>query len=309
MDDHPQSAVNSVGEAPRDREAQLPLWPSEGGANPAVPDAAVSGEATAEDSRPGPVAGTAPESLAAPAEPPWKFSDLGLFLLFAVMALLVANSVATGLYLVLAGRLGGNVRLDAVQSQAPYLVLMQVIWESLWFLFIYYTITAKYRRGFWEAIRWVSPQRGSKTFLLAGIGLAVAIQAIFSFFPSEEPLPIERLFSSPEAGYLLAFFGIAVAPFMEELVFRGFFYPVFERRWGITAAVALTALLFALIHAPQLSGSYAEMTAIFLVGLALSYTRGRTRSLVPSYLMHLGYNASLFVSLYLATDRFRALQG
>jgi membrane protease YdiL (CAAX protease family) len=51
------------------------------------------------------------------------------------------------------------------------------------------------------------------------------------------------------------------------------------------------------------------MAAIYCVGVALSYTRGKTGSLLPAYLMHLGYNATLFVSLYLTTDQFRALQG
>ena len=241
--------------------------------------------------------------------PPWKLADLGLFIVFAVITFLLANAAALGVFVLFRSSLGGDVRIEQMMALTPFLILMQVIWESLWLLFIYYTVAVKYRQPFWQGIRWLPSPPGPKTFLFAGIVLAVVAQGLFSFFPSEENLPIERLFSSTTSGYLLAVFGICVAPFMEELVFRGFFYPVFERMWGFGTAVLSTALLFALIHAPQLSGGLAEIAAIYCVGLALSYARGRTGSLLPSYLMHLGYNASLFVSLYITTDQFRTLQG
>ena len=139
--------------------------------------------------------------------------------------------------------------------------------------------------------------------------MASLAQLLFYLSPSEKELPIEKLFTSPAAGYLLTAFGICVAPFVEELVFRGFFYPVFERLWGFVTAVVVTGLLFALIHASQLWGGWREIAAIFVVGLTLSYFRGKTGSLVPSFLMHLAYNTALFVSLYFSTDHFRALNG
>jgi membrane protease YdiL (CAAX protease family) len=55
-------------------------------------------------------------------------------------------------------------------------------------------------------------------------------------------------------------------------------------------------------------GGWEEIGAIFVVGVAFSYTRGKTGSLAPSYLMHLGYNMALFASLYLSTDGFRTLR-
>ncbi len=41
------------------------------------------------------------------------------------------------------------------------------------------------------------------------------------------------------------------------------------------------------------------------MGLALSWIRARTGSLAPPYFMHLAYNSTLFVLLYLATEGFR----
>ena len=309
MDDRSQPATSPSGVKRTEREAQLPLWPAEWSAPVSEPTESLT------DSKPAqpPMAWEpAPQPVKPPAaqiDPPWKLSDLGLFIVFAMLTFLFANAVAAGVFLLLRRSLGWNLRIDQMMTLTPFLVLMQVVWESLWFMFIYHTVTVKYRRPFWQGIRWLPTPPGPKTFILAGIILAVVAQGLFSLFPSEKNLPIERLFSSTASGYLLALFGICVAPFMEELVFRGFFYPVFERMWGFVAAVLVTALLFALIHAPQLSGGLTEMAAIYCVGVALSYARGKTGSLVPSYLMHLGYNATLFVSLYLTTDQFRTLQG
>lgn len=310
MDERSQPATTPTGEKRTDREAQLPLWPAAGVApvtEPAELLATFEPSPTPIDSEP--AQSSAAQTPLAQNDPPWKLADLGMFIVFAIVTFLFANVVATGVFLLLRRSFGWDLRLEQVLTQTPFLVFMQVLWESLWFLFIYQTVVMKYRRPFWQAIRWLPTPQGPKTYLLGGIVLAVVAQGLFSLFPSEKHLPIERLFSSTTSGYLLAVFGICVAPFMEELVFRGFFYPVFERRWGLTAAVLITALLFTSIHAPQLSGGWPEMTAIFGVGVALSYTRGKTGSLVPSYLMHLAYNSSLFVSLYLTTDQFRNLQG
>lgn len=300
MDEHPQTEKSPSEEEPANREAQLPLWPPEQSA----PEPKSSASPSSSEPTPPPADFSSEQG-----PPPWKLSDLGLFIVFAIITFLFANAVATGVFLLLRRSLGGNLRPQELLAQTPFLVVMQVIWETLWLLFIYHTVSVKYRQPFWQGIRWLRTPRGPKFYLLGGIVLAVVAQAVFSLFPSENNLPIEKLFSSPGSAYLLALFGICIAPFMEEMVFRGFFYPVFERLWGFVAAVLFTALLFALIHAPQLGGGLSEMVAIFCVGVVLSYARGKTGSLLPSYLLHLGYNATLFVSLYLTTNHFRTLQG
>ena len=240
-----------------------------------------------------------------PPDPPWGFADLGIFVLFAALTFFLISSGAVGLYIAM----HWSSSAEELMQQTPFVVLIQLLSSVVWFGFIYFTITRRYRRPFLEAVRWRPVERGLRTFFLAGIGLQIAVQAVFGVFRSRQELPIEKLFNSAGAAYLLAFLGICIAPFIEELIFRGFFYPVFEKHWGLPRAVLLTALLFAAIHAPQLGGGVPEMLAIFCVGAALSYARGRTGSLLPSYIMHVAYNSSLFLALYLGTDRFRNLPG
>jgi membrane protease YdiL (CAAX protease family) len=242
-------------------------------------------------------------------DPPWSMEDLAAFILFAFLSFIFANVMAVGLFSVLRRRFDWNVSVEQAFTQAPWVVSMQTAWEILWLFFIYFTVSVKYRRRFWEALKWVRAPGNPAAYLAGGAAIALTAQGIFNLLPSHKELPIERLFSDPKSAYLLTFFGVLWAPFVEELVFRGFFYPVFERKWGLWTAVALTALLFAAIHAPQLKGGWEEISSIFIVGVVFSYCRGKTRSLTAPYLMHLAYNAALFVSLYFSTDRFRLLKG
>ena len=251
---------------------------------------------------------TEPEVSEIPApDPPWGFRDLAYVVAFTVTALLLSHLAAALIYTLLRWRVGGLPKLTQLAGDARFILPVQFVAYVLTVGFIYLMVTWKYRRRFWEAVRWKAVGEQTSLFLTAGVMLAFASQLIPVLFPSDRPLPIEKLFNSPTSGYLLAAFGILIAPFVEELVFRGVMYPVFERRLGLMLAVVLTAALFAAIHAPQLGRGWPQVTAIFVVGLALSYARGRTGSLVPAYLIHLSYNSTLFVLLYISTDHFRKL--
>ena len=230
-------------------------------------------------------------------EPPWGFRDLLEVLLFLL---------TTQLFLHLSGlavlkRFAGH--LDALDVR--FILPVQMLTFLLTIGFVYFMIAVRYQAPFWTALHWHPVGQQAPLFLMAGVALAFASQLVPLLFPSGRHLPIEKLFKGPTSGYLLAAFGIGVAPFVEELLFRGVVYPVFERRWGLEPAVLSTAALFALIHVPQLGGAWPPVIAIFLVGVAFSYARGRSGSLVPSFLMHLSYNSTLFAALYLATNGFR----
>ena len=107
---------------------------------------------------------------------------------------------------------------------------------------------------------------------------------------------------------MLAFFGVFVAPLVEELFFRGFLYPALARVMGTVASVMLTALAFALIHSPQLAHAWVPLTAILLFSFILTIVRAKTKSVATTVLMHAGYNATLFTLTFIATQGFRHLE-
>ena len=83
---------------------------------------------------------------------------------------------------------------------------------------------------------------------------------------------------------LIAF--VLVAPVSEELVFRGWFLPMLERRWGAMPALLWTSLLFGLMHGGA-GVLYATVAGLVLGAVAL-----RTRSTLASIALHAGVNAT-----------------
>jgi len=162
-------------------------------------------------------------------------------------------------------------------------------------------------QDFWQAIRWNWPKNWS-AYLLAGVALSFALQGIAHFLPIPKELPMDRFFRTPGEAWALSLFGVTLAPLLEELFFRGFLYPVLVRRCGVAIGVLATAAGFSLIHAPQLGRAWGPVLVIFVVGLALTITRAVTKSVAASLLMHMAYNGTLSILLFVGTDGFRHLE-
>ena len=115
-----------------------------------------------------------------------------------------------------------------------------------------------YRLSFFEEMRWARNYEANNGMLLAlGAGLAVSVMIVSTLFPPSSP-PIERMLSTPGAIALFAVFGIAFAPFLEEMMFRGYLFRVIEDLFNGSVAVRATALMFTIMHVPQLWGSWAR---------------------------------------------------
>jgi membrane protease YdiL (CAAX protease family) len=86
---------------------------------------------------------------------------------------------------------------------------------------------------------------------------------------------------------------VVVAPLVEEIIFRGLVQSALldlvgrERRWRV---IACAALLFATIHVgPTIP--WQVLPGIFVLGLVLGWLYERHGSLLPSILLHAGFNA------------------
>jgi len=167
---------------------------------------------------------------------------------------------------------------------------------------------ARVRGGrFWEAVRWNWPQTSWGVFLFLGVGLYFVLIGLGQFLPIPKHLPIDRFFQTAREAGIMSVIAITLAPLMEELFFRGFLYPVLARRLGKVVAILLTSALFGLLHGAQLGYSWAVLI-IFLVGIALTTVRAVTKSVASSFLVHVGYNATLSALLFAATSGFRHLE-
>ena len=85
-----------------------------------------------------------------------------------------------------------------------------------------------------------------------------------------------------------------LAPFFEEIIFRGILLPTLSRDFGIIWGIIVSAFIFALAHL-----SLGEMPPLFVLGLGLGITRIASGSLLASVIMHSLWNGLTFLNLFL----------
>ena len=227
---------------------------------------------------------------------PWRIADLIVFAVFFLLTVLFLPITALRVWHIF------NPELRVADLTAVDQVILQGLMNSVLVGFIAFLIKVVHRQSFVETIHWFRNHQFSIGFLISlGATLAISVLLVSSFFPAGEPPPIERLLSSATAVYVFAIFGIGAAPLFEEIIFRGFLFKVLFDIGGSGTAVSVTAILFALLHLPQLWGSWGGVILIFIVGYILSFVRLRSNSLIPSFIIHTSYNTMLFGVFALST--------
>lgn len=228
----------------------------------------------------------------------WNGWDAWIMLAFAIASSVFVSTFCTLGYGVLEHGFRWAPRTRLQLGENPYfLITVQFFLYVLLWGFLFLLITRKYGRPFARSVGLRRlPSEQMRRFAWLGFGLALIVMLGSSLFPSMQRTPLERIFGEGRAIYLLGLFGILVAPFVEELIFRGFLFPIFEKLGGSRVAVLVTALIFSGLHVPQLWGSWPAITLIFLVGLVFSFIRARTGLLTPCWITHLMYNSTLVLA-------------
>jgi membrane protease YdiL (CAAX protease family) len=91
---------------------------------------------------------------------------------------------------------------------------------------------------------------------------------------------------------VLVVIAVLLAPFFEELVFRGLLLRSLLARMDQNYAIGVCGVVFALVHALDFSlGTLVRLPALAAVGWICAYLAVRHRSLSPAILFHLGFNA------------------
>lgn len=191
-----------------------------------------------------------------------------------------------------------------------------------------------WQRPFGNGIQWdfATARRNAHKLIPIGLVTGFTVQAISSLIPVPKSIPMDDFFRTPSDVWLVTAFGTLLAPLFEEICFRGFLFPAFaiaydwlslprtpaaRERWhtttGLTTAAVifsaiLSSILFALLHAEQLAHAWVALFVLFCVSLVLTMVRVRTRSVASSALVHASYNASVFLTLFIATGGYRHLE-
>lgn len=243
--------------------------------------------------------------LQPPRDPAWSGMDVLRLVFIAVIALFI------GMFTVLfAARTWLHPHASLVSlARVPLIVVAgQALAYVLVLAYMYVLITRERGRpDFLAAIHWNWPQNVAP-YLGGGVVLSLTLQLLAHVLPMPKNLPIDLFFRTPAEAWALTIFGITLAPLMEELFFRGFLYPVLARGIGLTAAIFTTGFAFALLHGSQLMFSWGPVLVIFLVGTVLTMVRAYKNSVAAGLLVHVAYNGTLSILMFVGTDGFRHLE-
>jgi hypothetical protein len=239
---------------------------------------------------------------------PWALRDLFLFLGFVPIAFFVANILAVLGYALIQPALHAHLTKEKLSTDPFFLLALQTVFYGLMLAYIYILVAVGHAQPFWVMLRWRRITAG-KTFacLVGGAFMTVAIALLPPVLPDANQFPLENLFNSRAAACAIGAFAILVAPLMEEMIFRGVLFGIFESQVGLRFAILTTAILFGGLHVPEYWGAWNHMFLIFLVGLVFSLARGRSGSLAPSVFLHVGYNGSMMIALFMSTQHFQHL--
>lgn len=221
----------------------------------------------------------------------------GVFLVLIIPALAVVAAHMLPRY--------AGVPLTALARNAVILVPAQSVAYLLLIAFTHMLMITRHDRGLTDVIPFAWPRERWAALVAAGVLLAVAILMLGQFLPIPKQLPIDEFFKTRSSAFVMLVFAVLVAPIVEELLFRGLLYPVLNRALGAIAALVLTSLAFALLHAGQLALAWAPLLTLFLVGFVLTLVRARYQSVMASTLVHMAYNTTLFGVILLQTGGFR----
>jgi membrane protease YdiL (CAAX protease family) len=129
--------------------------------------------------------------------------------------------------------------------------------------------------------------------MVVSYGFNMFYSLFLSFFGLSIQMDLVPLFAGLDSPWFLLAGGILLAPFAEEVFFRGFVFAGLRQRYGWKKAGVISALLFSLVHL-QLTA----ILPIFIIGYIFAYLYEKGGSIWPAIVMHVSTNALALCAAY-----------
>lgn len=221
--------------------------------------------------------------------PPWDMYTVAVGLLcgFILLPMLVSNSVSLAFPLL---------------TPAQVILIQQGMTLVSWGV-IFAVLGWRYQVSVWPylGLSLTRPLayygRETVRVLLVMLALMALLNWLASTTGTTPSQPYARY--SPDELRMISLFAVLSAPFVEELVFRGFVQSTFYKVASPPRAILFTGLVFVLLHGGYYEHFYALMY-VLLLGLVLGYWRERTQSVLPGMLAHLFNNVLASLVLFFA---------
>jgi membrane protease YdiL (CAAX protease family) len=250
-------------------------------------------------------------------EPEWlppqpRIPNLGHVLLLALLG--VVGLLGSGL-LVRSGlhfHLFGIASVQKATTDVHYTVGSMAVLYLIAFGSSLIVFPMVWHQGLFAGLHWNALAALRRVRTLFGAACMCFVLAIVDevVLPGPTNAPIDKLFDTRTAAWLLFAFGVTFAPFFEEIIFRGFLLPAFctafdwsveqavqtaplpldaagNPQWSLGAMIfasIATSVPFALMHAEQTAWSLGPFLLLVCVSLVLCWARLSTRLLQPAAL-------------------------
>jgi len=229
--------------------------------------------------------------------PPWSGLDLLILGLVLVAAVFLFSSIFFAA--VLHSPLSHGVTATELGKNPGPLVIVpsMTLAYGAMLISMYVLVTRHRKRPFWQTVGWRWPQGSGWLGYIGGGGLlAIGLAELSRLLPIPKSLPMDQFFQNRQSVYLMMIFGVAVAPLAEEMLFRGFLYPVLDRwlqalfmtprqvRRGCVW-ILITAAWGYIEHRLPLTWSVLAAVVVFLVAAALVLGRSLRSGQKPSPLV------------------------
>ena len=213
---------------------------------------------------------------------PWLLRDILRGSLVA-LGLLVVGLVLAVIAAVVAGFAGLDL---ADPSFMQFMVFVIMGLEAVFILPAWLLGPKKHGLGLkWLGFRPVSLPR-SVILTVTGLAVILGVNVLWGMAMVRFDIPgqpdLVPLFGEGPFGIVAAIaVACVVAPFAEEIFFRGFMFAGMRDRWGLLAGVLVSSLVFALFHM-----SLSTLVPIALMGAVFALLYERAGSLWPCIALH-----------------------
>lgn len=191
-------------------------------------------------------------------------------------------------------------RQDFVRNTMFFSLMGGLLIDAILIGLMYIAIKKYHRGGFWANISF----KKIDGLMLKGILLPALLGICFAYLsfmitkntiPVPSPLRNALAHGTPISLLLFVATSTLIAPFVEEIFFRGYFYSFMSKLKGRLYAIIFVASVFTIAHLDQLWGDWVNLMTIFIIGLCITYLRARSGSIIPAISAHYSYNIALIV--------------
>jgi hypothetical protein len=180
--------------------------------------------------------------------PPSRIPHLGHLALLAAFLCIGFVCMMVLLAAAVFFHLDGVSALEQIKTNVHYLLGSEGILYLVTFILSFFLFPLFWKKSFFAGVHWRTAAVPQYWWQLPLISLAcIALAGIDEYLlPGPKHAPIEDIIRSPGAAWMMFAFGVTIAPFFEELVFRGFLLPAFCTAFDWIAEHILTDSVFSL---------------------------------------------------------------